>query len=76
MEFTNLSMEELTALKEKIEKEYKTRREQVAEDYALKILSLIVAAEEEGFEIAIDKDTWQDANDTTISISDPELDDG
>jgi len=75
MELTKLSMEELTVLKEEIEKEYKTRREQIAEDYALKILNLIVAAEEEGFEVAIDKDTWQDANDSTISISDPELDD-
>lgn len=75
MEFTNLSMEELTALKEEIEKEYKTRRKQIAEDYTLKILNLIVAAEEEGFEVAIDKDSWQDANDSTISVSDPELDD-
>ena len=75
MELTKMTMEELTVLKEEIEKEYKTRREQIAEDYALKILNLIVAAEEEGFEVAIDKDTWQDANDTTICISDPELDD-
>ena len=75
MEFTNLSMKELTALKEEVEKEYKTRREQVAEDYALRILNLIVAAEEEGFEVAIDKETWQDANDCAICVSDPELDD-
>ena len=75
MELTNLSMKELTALKEEIEKEYKARREQIAEDYTLKILSLIVAAEEEGFEVAIGKETWQDANDATICISDPELDD-
>jgi len=75
MELTNLSMEELTALREEIEKEYKARREQIAEDYALKILNLIIAAEDEGFEVAISKDTWQDANDSAICVSDPELDD-
>lgn len=75
MELTKMTMEELVELKENIEKEYRARREKAANDYGLKILSLIIAAEEEGFEVAIDKDAWQDANDCDISVSDPELED-
>lgn len=75
MELTKMTMKELVELKENIEKEYRARREETANNYVLKILALITAAEEEGFEVAINKDTWQNADDTTICISDPELDD-